>query len=343
MAGYNVLWLTDRSEYHQRRALEAAPETLTITIMRNPSQEELHRHLMRAEVVISERRGRIDDTFLQLAPSLRLVVRIGSLLDDIDLHALKAAGVRLVQQVDMGTIMVAEHSIMMILALLKKLNAAQSIAQSPDVTQRLRRTDENTFNYNWASMGGILGIYGQTIAIIGMGEIGVELTHRLQAFQPATIRYYKRTRYPRWIERDLGLVFAETIEEALQDALIAVALLPYGPETDLRIGARQFAALPRGAVFVHAGSGATIDEKALADSLNIGHLGGAALDTYEYEPLSPDNPLIPIAKDPVANLILTPHIGGATLPREQTARVLVYQEIMRFLRDQPLRYEVRLP
>lgn len=343
MASVNVLWLTERSEYHQRRALEAAPETLNLTILRNPSQESLLHHLMRAEVLISERRGRIDDAFLQVAPSLRLVVRIGSLIGDIDLHALKVSGVRLVQQPDLGTIMVAEHCIMMILALLKKLNAAQAIAQNPAPTDYPSlRTDENTFRYNWASMGGVLGIDGQDVAILGMGEIGIELTRRLAAFMPNSIRYYKRTRYPNWMERELGLTFAETIEDALHNAMIAVSLLPYSDETDLVIGARQFAILPRGAVFVHAGSGATVDEKALADSLNIGHLGGASLDTYEYEPLSPMSPLIELSKDPVANLILTPHIAGGTLPREQTARVMVYQEIMRFLRGQPLRQEIRL-
>ncbi len=343
MSVHHVLWLTERSEYHQRRALEAAPETLDVTILRKPSSEVLQHHLMRAEVLVSERRGRIDDAFLQLAPSLKLIVRIGSLIDDIDLHALKVAGIRLVRQPDLGTIMVAEHCLMMILALLKKLNAAQSIAQNPLSTQRAtQRTDENTFAYNWASMGGILGLYGQSVAILGMGEIGVELARRLRSFMPAKVLYYKRKRYPLWLEEELGITFASSIEEAVKETMVVVALLPYSQETDLIIGARHFALMPRGGIFVHAGSGATVDEKALANALNIGHLGGAALDTYEYEPLTITNPLIALAKDPVTNLILTPHIAGATLPREQTARVLVYQEILRFFHGQPLRQEVQL-
>lgn len=342
MAGHNVLWLTERSEYHQRRALEAAPETLDVKILREPSQEELQHHLLRAEILISERRGRIDDAFLQLAPSLKLIIRIGALIDDIDLRAIQVAGIRLVQQPDLGTIMVAEHCMMMVLALLKKLNASQAIAQSPAPMQKSRRTDENTFSYNWSSMGGVQGLYGKVVAIVGMGEIGLEIARRLQVFHPAEIRYFKRSQYSRVVEREFGLTYHRSIEEALSGAMVAIALLPYSPNTDMTIGSREFGLLPRGAVFIHAGSGATIDENAVIDVLNIGHLGGAALDTFEYEPLPSTSPLIELSKDPVVNLILTPHIAGATLTREQTARVLVYQVITRFLAGDPLHQEVRL-
>jgi phosphoglycerate dehydrogenase-like enzyme len=91
-------------------------------------------------------------------------------------------------------------------------------------------------------------------------------------------------------------------------------LLPYTTETDLSINEASFAAMKPGSFVVHCGSGSVIDEDALAAALKAGHLAGAALDTFEWEPLRADNPLVALARDPAANVLLTPHVGSATLP-----------------------------
>src|SRR5690606_14012390 len=91
-------------------------------------------------------------------------------------------------------------------------------------------------------------------------------------------------------------------------------LLPYSPGTDQLLNAATFAAMKPGAFVVHCGSGSVIDEAALAEALRRGHLAGAALDTFEWEPLRPDNPLVALARDPAANVLLTPHTAAATLP-----------------------------
>jgi phosphoglycerate dehydrogenase-like enzyme len=67
-----------------------------------------------------------------------------------------------------------------------------------------------------------------------------------------------------------------------------------------------------GAFVVNFGSGSVIDESALAEAVQSGHLGGASLDTYEWEPLRPDNPLLPLARDPAMNVLLTPHTGSGS-------------------------------
>jgi phosphoglycerate dehydrogenase-like enzyme len=85
-------------------------------------------------------------------------------------------------------------------------------------------------------------------------------------------------------------------------------------ETDLALNAQTFAAMKEGAFVVHCGSGSVIDEEALAAALVSGRLAGAALDTFEWEPLRADNPLLALARDPSANVLLTPHTAAATLP-----------------------------
>jgi len=235
---------------------------------------------------------------------------------------------------------VAEHCIMMALALLKKLTIAQSLAQTEDLERDPQRTDENTFQYNWSGMGNVLGLYAKKIAIIGMGEIGVELARRLKAFNPETIYYQKRAQYPQVVEDELGLTYA-TLDECLANAEVFFTLLPFSPETENIIDHTAINKMSREAVLIQAGSGATIDEEALVAALQRGHLGGVALDTFEYEPLVSTHPLLQLVKTPSANIILTPHIAAATLPMELAGRSRDYDEVMRFIRGLELHHEVR--
>lgn len=337
---YEVLWITERSKRHQELALRAAPSELRITICRQPSPEFLTGQLPKTNILISERRGQISREMIQAAPKLKLIVRLGSLADDIDLEAAKEAEIVVSRQPIVSCMMVAEHCVMMALALLKKLNAAQSLAQAEEFERESRRTDENTFLYNWSGMGNVLGLYAKKIAIIGMGEIGVELTRRLKAFNPEIIYYQKRTRYPQVVEDELGVTYT-TLDDCLVNAEVFFTLLPFSPETEHLIDRTAFNKMPRGAILIQAGSGSTIDEQALVDVLQHGHLGGAALDTFEYEPLMSSHPLLKLVKDLSANIILTPHIAAATLPMELSGRARDYDEVVRFIRGMPLQHEIQ--
>lgn len=337
---HEILWMTDRGNRHQERAVRAAPSELRVTICRQPSSEYLAEHLPKTNFLISERRGVIGQEIIQAAPKLSLIVRLGSLADDIDLDAAKKAKVLVSRQPIVTCMMVAEHCIMMALALLKKLNIAQTLVQSGNSERETQRTDEDTFQYNWSGMGNILGLYAKKIAIIGMGEIGIELARRLVPFEPETIYYQKRTRYPESVEDELGITFA-TLDECLTNAEIFFTLLPFSSETENIISREAIAKMPRGAMLIHAGSGSTIDETALVAALQHGHLGGVALDTFEYEPLSPKHPLVKMMQDPASNIILTPHIAAATLPMELSSRSRDYDEVMRFIRGMPLIHEIK--
>ena len=340
MPKHNVLWLTERGDRHQQMALQAAPPELNVTICRAPSPETLRKLLSKTEFLISERRGIVNREMIQQAPYLKLVVRLGSLIDDIDTIALKNADIHLSRQPILMTMLVAEHGLMVILALVKRLPIAQQklmiISQQNLPTYR---TDEDTFSYNWSAMSSVQGLYGKRITIIGMGEIGVELARRLQPFHPKAIFYMKRRQYPPKVEQELGLTFADDLDVTLAQTDILVNLLPYSADTELFINQILIEQLPTGAYFVHLGSGSTVDESAIANALVSEKLGGAALDTFEYEPLPSNNPLIVLAQNPDMNLILTPHIAASTLSLN---RADDYGEIIRFLHGQPRQHEINL-
>ena len=95
-----------------------------------------------------------------------------------------------------------------------------------------------------------------------------------------------------------------------------------------------------GALFVHSGGSGTVDEQALAEALRSGHLGGAAVDGFTWEPAQPDNPLLALARDPFCNLILTPHVAAGAIALTGALRQGDYVNIVAMLAGAELRYRL---
>jgi phosphoglycerate dehydrogenase-like enzyme len=328
MTEHKVVFLTERSPRHQEEALQAAPDALRVVMLRHPKEQVLKRELADAEFLVSERAGEIDAELIAAAPQLRLIQRLGSLVYDIDLGAAQRAGVMVCVWPVLNCVMVAEHMVMQMLALAKRLLEVTEIAQAAaDWGQPSRRTDENVFAYNWSKRPNIGGLFGQSVGILGFGEIGAELARRLQAFAPRAVLYHKRRPLSTHVEAELGITYA-TQREIIAASDFLCVLLPYTPETDLSLNEATFAAMKPGAFVVHCGSGSVIDEDALASAIRSGHLAGAALDTFEWEPLRADNPLLPLARDPAANVLLTPHTAAATLRNGRTGDWVNIQRVL---------------
>jgi phosphoglycerate dehydrogenase-like enzyme len=234
-------------------------------------------------------------------------------------------------------IMVAEHMLMQMLALAKRLGEVAAIAnEAGDWGQPSRRTDEDTFAYDWSGRSGIRSFYGQTVGILGFGEIGAELARRLQGFRPARLLYHRRTRMPEHAEQELGISHAP-MEQVIAESDYLCMLLPYYPETDMLLDTELLSRMKRGACLVSCGSGSVIDEAALARALREGRLAGTALDTFEWEPIRSDSPLLPLARDPVMNVLLTPHTaaGSSRDADSDKTRISDYTNLMRVLRGEP--------
>lgn len=341
MTRYRTLFLTERSPRHQAAALAAAPPMLEVVMLRQPARAELLQALPGTHFLITERAGEIDAALLAAAPELRLIQRLGSLTFDIDLAAAQQRHIPVCAWPIKGCILVAEHMLMQMLALIKRLPDAKAIAEAAEEWARpSRRTDENTFAYNWSGRRGIEGLYEATVGILGFGEIGAELARRLRPFAPQQVLYHKRRRLPSSVEAALGITYAEPSTIIAQSDFLC-SLLPFMATTELSLNETTFAQMKPSAFLVSCGSGSVIDEAALAAAINTGHLGGAALDTFEWEPLRPDNPLVALARTPSANVLLTPHTAaGAPRNPAEGRRDSDYANIERFLAGQPLLYQV---
>lgn len=338
---YQVLFLTERSEHHQQAVLAAAPPMLAVTMLRTPEREAVLARLPEVDFLISERAGVIDQEMIAAAPKLQLIQRLGSLTYDIDVTAAHQRGIPVCAWPIEGCILVAEHLLMQMLALAKRLPEVKAITEAAADWGRLpRRTDENTFAYNWSKRTDIGGIYRQTVGILGFGEIGAELARCLRGFRPQQVLYYKRRRLPATVEAELGITYSSE-EAILSQSDFLCSLLPFSPATELYLNMALFDRMKPGAFLVSCGSGSTIHEADLVVALQRGHLSGAALDTYEWEPLPATNPLVSLARDPAMNVLLTPHTAaGARRKGQGGGRSDDYSNLLRWLAKEPLLYQV---
>ncbi|OJX39487.1 MAG: hypothetical protein BGO78_13325 [Chloroflexi bacterium 44-23] len=330
---YPTLFITHRGKRHQHDSLAAAPSELEITIKRSPTKEEIIALLPGKKFLISERSGEIDADIIAAGKDLLLIQRLGSMTYDIDLESARNAGIAVSSLPVQSAIMVAEHMIMQLLACAKRLREMMDITHSAeDYGKPSRLSDEDYFAYNWSNRKDIRGLRGSTVGILGFGEIGAEVARRLQGFG-SNIIYNKRNPLPASAEEDLHIKYASK-EDLVSTSDYVCMLLPYFPETALSLSDQFFAKMKQGAIFVSCGGSGVVDEKALTRALLNQHLYGAAIDTYTYEPIAKNDPLLPLVNDPRFNLILTPHIAAGSglvgvKPGEERAGD--YVNIMRLL------------
>ncbi len=335
---YKTVFTTERGQRHQQAALQAAPPMLDVVMLRQPDRATLAAALADADYLISERTGVIDAELIRAAPRLKLILRLGSLTYDIAVDAAREAGIVVCSWPVATVIRVAEHIVMQMLALTKKLRESESVALAASAEWgESKRTNEDTFAYNWSRRDDVGGLWGRTVGILGFGEIGAELGRRLAGWD-VRLLYNKRRRLPVAVEQELGLTYVETGALFAESDIVA-NLLPYFPNTDLSIGADAFARMKEGAWLVSCGSGSVIDEAALAEAIRSGRLAGAALDTFEWEPVRDDNPLVALGRAGY-NVLLTPHTAAGTSSAASGERAQDYSNVLAHIEGRPIRYRI---
>jgi len=254
--------------------------------------------------VLIFRRGAIDAALMDAHPRLKLIQRIGARADQIDLAAAQARGIAVSCVPRPSLQLTAEHALMLMLALAKRLPEAD-VAVRAGHYDAARVKPDNGVAYNWVGLSPLAGLYGATVGIVGLGEVGTMLA-RLAGGFGARVLYCNRTRLSDETERALGVHY-----RALPDLLAQADFVSLNasnlPGNAGLADAAFFAAMQRTAFFVNTSRGRMVDEAALSEALARGTIAGAGLDVYAREPLAPDSPLL---KAP--NLILTPHIAGGS-------------------------------
>ena len=178
----------------------------------------------------------------------------------------------------------------------------------------------------WTRMENIY-IQGKTLGIIGTGNVGGELARLGNAMGMRVLAWTFHPSDER--ARALGVTFVE-IDELLRESDVLSLNVQITDDTRHMIGARELGLMKPGALLVNGGRGELVDTDALVDSLNSGHLGGAALDVYDVEPLASDSPLLACEQ-----VVLTPHMADQTPEGVEALNIGAVDNVIAFLEGNP--------
>jgi (S)-sulfolactate dehydrogenase len=268
---------------------------------------ELAGALGAADALIVRNRTRVDRELLAAAPKLRVVGRLGVGLDNIDVGACEARGIRVIPATGANALAVAEYVACTAMLLLR--------------SAYLSSTEVAAGQWPRASLGDGRETAGKTLGIVGFGGIG-RLVAKLalglgmkvtasDAMLPADS--------PTW--RETGATRA-SLDELLAGSDAVTLHVPLTAYTRHLIDAARIARMKPGAILINTARGGVVDEAALAAALRSGRLGGAALDVFETEPLPAGSPLTG-----VPNLVLTPHVAGVTRESNERVSALIAREV----------------
>ena len=339
MTLHRTVYVTQRAPVHQQVARAACPDQLELVMLVSPSASEIVDAVAGAEFLVSERSGVIDESIIDAGRGLRLIQRLGVQIHDIDLDAATQARIPVCRWPLPQCAMVAEHVVMQIMGLLKRTRAAEQIVtEAGGEWGEPQRCDADTFGIDWSRMSGVRQLRDCTVGIVGLGEIGTELALRLAAFG-CQLLYHRRNRMPGWAEEQMHVAYAG-LDSLLGRSDVVVLLLPHAPDTAGIANDRFLSLMRPGSLLINAGASALLDEEAVARAYRSGHLGGVATDGFSWEPVRPDNPLVALAADPRANVVLTPHSAQAGLVIATAVRRAEYTNLLAILEGRPLQYQV---
>ncbi len=262
----------------------------------------------------------VDEDVINAAPKLKLIANFGAGFNNIDINSARAKEISVTNTPFVSTTSVAEVAAGLIISLSHRLVEGDNLMH------------DQGFN-GWSPLF-FLGheLSKKTLGIIGMGQIGKALAKRMQAFDMKIV-YTQRHHLKEDEEKELHAVFLEKDELIKQSDVISLHL-PLTKNTHHLLGAKEFATMKKTSFLINAARGPLIDENALLKSLKEKQLAGAALDVYEHEPKVDDQ------FKQMKNVILTPHIGNATIEARNAMAGVVAKNVVSVLNGEKPKYIV---
>lgn len=275
--------------------------------------EELERIIGDYDGLIVRGRTMVTARLIEHAARMKVIGRAGAGVDNIDVEAAQERGIAVVNTLGANAVAVAEHTMMLILALTRSL---------PQAVESMRKRKWERTRFFGTEL------QGKTLGLVGFGRVGVQVAVRARAFGLRILATDPAVPADRCEELGVELV---SLDKLLEAADIISLHVPLVPETYHLIGRQELDRMKPGAFVVNCARGEVLDEQALFEALQSGRIAGAALDVFEKEPPG-DNPLLDLD-----NVIATPHIGGATVEAFRNISVMVAEEVLRVLAQSGVR------
>jgi len=273
-------------------ARELLPPGMELVVA-DPGKPEFYDAAAGAEYYLGSPRAGIGNEFFRAAPRLKLVQLTSAGYDRVDIEAARKAKVPVANNGGANSVAVAEHAVMLMLAVLKRL-----VANHNEVVAGQWRTAE-------FAAARLYEVEGKRLGIVGLGNIGKKVARRVQGFD-MDVRYYDILRLGEDQEDGLGVRFA-LFPELLRTSDVVTLHVPLNDSTRKMMSTREFAMMKPTAVLVNTCRGPVVDEDALHHALTSGTIAAAGLDVMVQEPPAANHPLFELP-----NVTFTPHSAGPT-------------------------------
>jgi lactate dehydrogenase-like 2-hydroxyacid dehydrogenase len=267
---------------------------------------------------------------IKSAPSLKFIQKHGLSLKNIDMAAAREMGAQVATMPLMRNASVAEHALTLMLCCIRKAipgHKAVTEAAYLDLGVEPIVTSQWDMKTNWTGIEGISELFGASVGIVGLGDIGMDIVTRCRAFN-MEVFYYQRTPHLKEVEKAFDATYLP-LEKLLAEVDFVVLIIPHTPKTEGIIGARELARMKPTAILINVGRGGLVDEDALAEALRSGVIAMAGLDVYRREPLPESNPLRLLP-----NVVLFPHTGGGSNRSWGVDVPAVLENILKFFRGE---------
>ena len=252
----------------------------------------------------------VNETILSASKQLKVIGRLGVGLNNINVELCKKKNITIIPATGANTVSVAEYVISCMLLLSRKVfNATKSVVAG-----------------DWPRTKFMHGLelYNQTLGIIGLGSIGKAVATRAKSFDMNIISYdplIKET------NSEFSYIQMKSLEEIFTQSDIITLHIPLNADTKNLINKDKIQLMKKGSILINTSRGEVVDENAVIESLKSHHLGGAALDVFNQEPLTKEN--ANKFKD-ISNLICTPHISGLSKQANKRVSSMIANSVMKF-------------
>jgi phosphoglycerate dehydrogenase-like enzyme len=218
---------------------------------------------------------------------------------------------------------VAEHTILLILAVYKHLAEAHAAMQAGEWPHEELRWDSYFF-------------YDKVLGVVGLGRIGTDVVRRARGFEPRRILYYDLFRKPPEVERELGVEYVD-LETLLREADIVTLHVFLSESSRHMVGERELGMMKPSAILINTSRGAVLDEVALYRTMRDKRIWGAGIDAWTEEPTAPDNPLRRLP-----NVTCTPHMATGTVDADRMKYQAAIANFRRVLQGETAQNAVQL-
>lgn len=285
---------------------------IQVTYKEYPSEKELSELVVDADILFVRSKPLVTAEVISKAEKLKIIARAGVGLDNIDVKAAEAKGIRVINTPEAPTRSVAELTIGLMLA----------------VARKIAYSDRKMREGKWVKKEAEgIELRDKTLGIIGLGRIGREVATIASKGLGMKILYFDIYRVSPEVERELGATYVD-LETLVKESDVISVHVPLTPETKGLISESLLRMMKKNAILINTSRGGVVDTKALIKALKEGWIAGAGLDVYEEEPLPPNHPLTELD-----NVVLTPHIGASTEEAQERAGIDAVKKVLELIKE----------